>query len=142
MKLGRVLLVLSAGLVSALMVAAVASGSQAQVAQKALEAPRPAGSQTKVGLVDQVACASAKNCGALGVSLYSELAGKWKASKVPVVAHTGGTDLRSLDCPAAGKCEAVALGGNSACLARERERPAVEGRRDRASVRRGARESP
>jgi hypothetical protein len=111
MKLGRVLLVLSAGLVSALMVAAVASGSQAQVAQKALEAPRPAGSQTKVGLVEQVACASAKNCGALGASLYSELGGKWKASKVPVVAHTGGTNLRSLDCPAAGQCEAVALGG-------------------------------
>ena len=111
MKLGRVLLVLSAGLMSGLMVAAAASGSQAEVTQKALEAPRPAGSQTKVGLVEQVACTSAKNCGALGVSLYSELSGKWKASKVPVVAHTGGTNLRSLDCPAAGKCEAVALGG-------------------------------
>jgi hypothetical protein len=110
MKLGRVLLVLSAGLISGLMVAAVASGSQAQVTQKALEAPRPAGSK-KVGLVEQVACASAQNCGALGVSLYSELGGKWKASRVPVVAHTGGTNLRSLDCPAAGKCEAIALGG-------------------------------
>ena len=110
MKLGRVLLVLSAGLVSGLMVVSVASGSQAQVTQKAVEAPRPAGSQ-KVGLVEQVACPSAKNCGALGVSLYSELGGKWKASEVPVVAHTGGTNLRALDCPAAGKCEAVALGG-------------------------------
>ena len=111
MKLGRVLLVLSAGLMSGLMMATVASGSQAQVTQKALEAPRPAGSQKKVGLVEKVACASAKNCGALGVSLYSELGGRWKASKVPVVAHTGGTNLRSLDCPAAGKCEAVGLGG-------------------------------
>lgn len=111
MKLGRVLLVLSAGLVSALMVAAAASGSQPQITQKALEAPRPAGSQNKVGLVERVACASAENCGALGLSLYSELGGKWKASTVPVVAHTGAANLRSLDCPAAGKCEAVALGG-------------------------------
>jgi hypothetical protein len=110
MKLGRVLLVLSAGLVAGLMVVAVASGSQAPVTQKALEAPRPAGSQ-KVGLVEQIACASAKNCGAIGVSLYSELNGKWKASTVPVVPHTGGATLRSLACPAPGKCEAVALGG-------------------------------
>jgi len=111
MKLGRVLLVLSVGSVSGLMVAAVASGSQAQLTQKALEAPRPAGAQKKGGLVEQVACASSKHCAALGASLYSELGGKWKASKVPVLAHTGGTNLRSIDCPAAGKCEAVALGG-------------------------------
>lgn len=90
---------------------AAASGAAQVTSQTALEAPRPAGSHTKVGLVEQVACASAKNCGALGVSLYSELGGKWKASKIPVVAHTGGTNLRSLDCPAAGECEAVALGG-------------------------------
>jgi hypothetical protein len=111
-KLGRAFLVLSAGLVSGLIVVAVASGSQAQVTQKALEAPRPAGAPKKTaGLVEQVSCASAKNCAALGVSLYSELGGKWQAARVPVVPHTGATNLRSLSCPAAGKCEAVGLGG-------------------------------
>jgi hypothetical protein len=40
------------------------------------------------------------------------MGGKWKASSAPVVPHTGGAlNLRSLDCPAAGKCEAVALAG-------------------------------
>jgi hypothetical protein len=110
-KLGRAFLVLSAGLSSALVVVAVASGSQAQVTQKALEAPRPAGAGKEVGLVEQVACASAKNCAALGGWLYTDLASKWKAGKVPVAAGTGGTNLRSLDCPAAGKCEAVGLAG-------------------------------
>jgi hypothetical protein len=111
-KLGRAFLVLSAGLVLVFVAAAVASGSQAQTTQKALEAPRPSGASKKIGgLVGQVACASAKNCAALGGWLYSDLGGKWKASRLPVVAHTGGLNLRSLDCPAAGKCEAVGLGG-------------------------------
>jgi hypothetical protein len=110
-KLGRAFLVLSAGLVSGLIVVAVASGSQAQTTKKALEAPRPAGAGTKAGLVEQVACASANNCGALGVWVYSDLGGKWQASKVPVPAHTGSPNLRSIDCPAAGKCEAVGMGG-------------------------------
>lgn len=110
-KLGRAFLVLSAGLVSGLFLVAVASGSQAQVTQKVLEAPRLAGAQKKGGLVERVACASEKNCAALGVWLYSDLAGKWKAAKVPVVAHTGQTNLQSLDCPAAGKCEAVGDAG-------------------------------
>ncbi|HEY2311618.1 MAG TPA: hypothetical protein VGH46_10970 [Gaiellaceae bacterium] len=83
----------------------------AGVSQKAIEAPRPAGFARKAGLVERVACASAKNCAALGVSLYSELGGKWKASTAPVVPHTGGLNLRSLDCPAAGRCEAIALAG-------------------------------
>ena len=84
----------------------------AGVTQKAVEAPRPAGvPATQQGLVERVACASAKNCAALGVWLYSDLGGKWQAAKAPALAHTGGTNLRSLDCPAAGKCEAVALGG-------------------------------
>lgn len=110
-KLGRAFLVLSAGLVSGLALVAVALGSQAQVSQKALDAPRPAGVGKKGGLVEQVACASAKNCAAVGEWDYTELAGKWKAGKVPVVAGTGGTTLRSLDCPAAGKCAAVGEAG-------------------------------
>jgi hypothetical protein len=84
----------------------------AGVTQKAIEAPWPAGVSAKHGgLVEQVSCASAKNCAAIGVWLYSDLGGKWEAAKVPVVAGTGGTNLRSLDCPAAGKCEAVGEGG-------------------------------
>ena len=111
-KLGRALLVLSAALASGLAVAAAASGSQAQVTQKALAAPRPAGApKNKNALVEQVACVSAQNCAALGVWLYTDLAGKWKAGGVPVVAGTGGTNLRSLDCPVAGRCEAVGDGG-------------------------------
>lgn len=111
-KLGRAFLVLSAGLASALTVAAVASGSQAQLTQKALQAPRPSGVSKKLGgVVEQVACASAKNCAATGAWLYSDLGGKWRAANVPVLAHTGGTILRSISCPAAGSCEAVGLGG-------------------------------
>jgi len=111
-KLGRAFLVLSAGLVSGLIVVAVASGSQAQVTQKALEAPRPAGAPKKAtAVVEHVACVSAKNCAAIGVWLYSDLNGKWKAGKVPVVHGTGGTHLNALDCPAAGKCEAVGQAG-------------------------------
>lgn len=84
----------------------------AGITQKAIEAPRPAGVSAKQGsLVDQVACASAKNCAAIGVWLYGDLDGKWQAARTPVVTHTGGTNLRSLDCPAAGKCEAVGEGG-------------------------------
>ena len=112
MKLGRVLFVLSAGLVSGLVMAAVASGSQAQVTQKALEAPRPSGAaKKKAALVEQVACASTQSCAAFGTSLYTERTGKWKASDTPVAAGTGGTNLRSLACPAAGRCEAVGIGG-------------------------------
>jgi hypothetical protein len=111
-KLGRAFLVLSAGLALGLVLATVASGSQAQTTQKALEAPRPSRAPKKTaGLVEQVACTAAKNCAASGVWLYSDLGGKWQAAKVPVVAHTGGANLRSLACPAAGKCEAVGLAG-------------------------------
>src|SRR6185312_1740852 len=100
-KLGRAFLVLSAGLVLVLVAAAVAAGSQAQTTQKALKAPRPLGTPKKFGgIVERVSCVSAQNCAALGGSLYSDLGGKWKASKLPVVAHTGGLNLRSLDCPA------------------------------------------
>lgn len=113
MKLGRVLLVLSAGLVSGLMVAAVASGSQAQVTQKALEAPRPSGAKKKAAVVGQVACASAQSCAAFGTSLYTELAGKWKATGTPVVAGAARTSATSLACPAAGRCEAVGIGGEN-----------------------------
>jgi hypothetical protein len=111
-KLGQAFLVLSAGLVSGLAMAAVASGSQAQTTQKALEAPRPSGVSKKTGgVVERVACASAKSCAATGEWLYSDLGGKWRAAKVPVLAHTGGTILQSVSCPAAGSCEAVGLGG-------------------------------
>jgi hypothetical protein len=113
MKLGRVLLVLSAGLVSGLMMVAVASGSQAQVTQKALEAPHPSGATKKAAAVGQVACASTKSCAAIGTSLYTELAGKWKATGTPVVPGTGGTGPTSLACRAAGRCEAVGIGGEN-----------------------------
>ena len=111
-KLGRAFLVLSAGLVSGLIVVAVASGSQAQVTQKALEAPRPAGAAKKTaGLVDQVACASAKSCAAIGVSLYTEQGGRWKAVQAPSLAEVKGTAPRALACPSAGKCQAVGIAG-------------------------------
>jgi hypothetical protein len=111
-KLGRAVLVLSVGLVSGLAMVAVASGSQAQVTQKVLQAPRPSGAPKNTGgLVEQVACASAKSCAATGEWLYSELGGKWRAAKLPVLAHTGGTNLRSVSCPAAHACEAVGLAG-------------------------------
>jgi hypothetical protein len=92
--------------------AAVSLVAAAGVSQKAIDAPRPSGTpKSKGGLVEQVACVSATDCAGLGVWQYSDLAGKWKAGKVPVVAGTGGTNLRSLDCPAAGNCEAVGDGG-------------------------------
>jgi hypothetical protein len=110
-KLRQAFLVLSAGLVSGLILVAVASGSQAQVTQKAIEAPRPAGAGKKAGLVEQVACASAKSCAAFGVSLYTEQGGRWKAVQAPSLAHVKGTGLRALACPSAGKCQAVAIAG-------------------------------
>lgn len=84
----------------------------AGVTQKAIEAPRPAGVSSKTdSFVQQAACASAKSCAAIGTWLYTEQAGKWKAGKVPVFTGTGGTNVRSLACPAAGKCAAVGLAG-------------------------------
>ncbi|HJU36587.1 MAG TPA: hypothetical protein VJ716_04105 [Gaiellaceae bacterium] len=100
-----------------LLAAAAAACSQARtyvtgIAQKAIEAPRPSGvAQTKPGVVQQVVCTSAKSCAALGASLYTEQAGRWKASKMPSLSHTGGTNLRSLACPAAGRCVAVGMAG-------------------------------
>ena len=89
---------------------AAASGSGSGTSQKPLRAPRPAGvPQKKAGVVDQVACASTKSCAAYGVWLYTEQAGTWKAETVP--AHAGGANLRSLACPAAGRCEVVGVAG-------------------------------
>jgi hypothetical protein len=102
---------IGAAAVSLLFVAA-AYGSQQATSQNALRAPRPAGAPAKkAGLVEQVACTSAKSCAAFGTSLYTEQAGKWKAVTTPVLAHTGSTTVRSLACPAAGHCEAVGFGG-------------------------------
>ena len=61
--------------------------------------------------MQQVACASSKNCAGIGTSLYTGQAGDWKAVKVPVLAGTGGTTLLSLACPAAGKCAGVGRAG-------------------------------
>jgi hypothetical protein len=84
----------------------------ATISQKAIEAPRPSGVSAKTqSFVQQVACASAKSCAATGTSLYSKQGGAWKAAKVPALAGAGGTTLRSLDCPSAGKCEAVGRAG-------------------------------
>jgi hypothetical protein len=97
-----------------LVFAAVASGSQPVTSQKAVRAPRPSGVPTrKAGIVEQVACASPKSCAAFGNWLYTEQAGKWKAVEVPSLAHSGGTTVRSLACPAAGRCEAVGIGGEN-----------------------------
>ena len=92
-------------LTSVVLVAATAT-----ISQKAIEAPRPSGASAKGGLVQQVACVSAKNCSASGAALYTE-AGNWTAAKTPVVTHTDSTTVRSLACPAAGRCEAVGFGG-------------------------------
>jgi hypothetical protein len=95
-----------------LVVIGAASGARQATSQNALRAPRPSGvAEKKAGIVEQVACASAQSCAAIGVWPYSEQGGKWQAVKTPVAPHTGGTTLRSLACPAAGKCEAVGLGG-------------------------------
>ena len=97
---------------------AAASGAGQVTAQKALRAPRPAGVPQKTsGIVDQVACASAKSCAAYGVWLYTEQGGKWKSATVPVLPHTGGANLRSLACPAAGRCEVVGIAGTQHLLA-------------------------
>lgn len=91
---------------------AAASAAGRVTSQKAIEAPRPSGAGKKtVGLVEQVACTSAQSCAAYGGWLYTELAGKWKAAETPVVAGTGATTVRSLACPAPGRCEAVGRGG-------------------------------
>jgi hypothetical protein len=95
-----------------------AAGSGSVTSQKALKAPRPAGvPPKKAGLVEQVACASAKSCAAYGGWLYSEQGGKWKAATVPALPHTGGANLRSLACPAAGRCEVVGMAGAQHLLA-------------------------
>jgi hypothetical protein len=97
---------------------AAASGSGPATAQKALKAPRPSGvPQKKAGLVEQVACASAQSCAAIGVWLYTEQGGKWKVATVPVLPHAGGANLRSLACPAAGRCEVVGMSGAQHLLA-------------------------
>ena len=109
-----------------LLAATAVSGSQARAhatttaqkahatktAQKAIEAPRPSGvAKTKGGFVQQIACASAKSCAAIGEWLYTEQAGKWKAVKVPPLAHAGPANLRSLVCSVAGGCEGVGMVG-------------------------------
>jgi len=100
-----------------LFTATACAGSQARthattLAQKAIEAPRPSGvAKTKGGFVQQVACASAKSCAAVGQWLYTEQAGKWKAVKLPSLAHAGAPNLRSLACPTVGGCEAVGMAG-------------------------------
>lgn len=96
-----------------LLFVAAASGAAQVTSQKALEAPRPSGvAKKKAGIVEQVACASTRSCVAFGVWLYTEHSRKWQAVQTPVLPHTGGmTTLRSLACPAAGRCEIVGIGG-------------------------------
>jgi len=101
-----------------LLIVGAAAGSGSLTSQKALKAPRPSGvAQKKAGLVEQVACASAQSCAAYGLWLYSDQGGKWKAATVPAVPHTGGPNLRSIACPAAGRCEVVGLAGAQHLLA-------------------------
>lgn len=95
-----------------LLFVAVASGAGNVMSQKALEAPRPSGvAKKKSGLVAQVACASARSCAAFGAWLYTDQDGRWRAVQAPSVAQVKGTNLRALACPAAGKCQAVAVAG-------------------------------
>ena len=100
-----------------LLAAAVAFGSQARtrgtgIAQNTVEAPRPSGvAKKKGGLVEQVACSSRGNCGALGAGLYTEQGGKWKVRKLPSLFGAGGANLRSLACVTPGRCEAVGTAG-------------------------------
>jgi hypothetical protein len=68
-------------------------------------------------VVEQVACATAQSCGAIGVWLYTEQAGRWKAVTVPALPHTGGANLRSIACPAAGRCAVVGMSGAQHLLA-------------------------
>jgi hypothetical protein len=100
------------GAAAFLLIVGAATGSGSLTSQRALKAPRPAGApQKKAAIVEQVACVSAKICAAYGLSLYSEQGGKWKAVAVPALPHTGGPNLRSIACPAAGRCEVVGLAG-------------------------------
>jgi len=103
-----------------LLAAAAALGSQTRahahvaggIAQKAIEAPRPARTpKKKAGLVEQVACSSAKECAALGGWLYTEQGGKWKARTAPSLALAGSANLRSLACSTPGRCESVGTAG-------------------------------
>ena len=97
---------------------AAASGSGPVTSQKPLKAPRPSGvPQKKAGVVEQVACASGKSCAAYGGWLYTEQGGKWKAVTVPALPHTGGANLRSIACPAAGRCVVVGMAGAQHLLA-------------------------
>lgn len=97
---------------------AAAFGSGSVASQKPLRAPRPAGApQKKAAHVDQVACASARSCAAYGGWLYSRQGGKWKAATVPTLPHTGGPNLRSISCPAAGRCAVVGMAGAQHLLA-------------------------
>ena len=103
---------LAIGVSAFLVFVAAASGAAQVMSQKSLEAPRPAGAaKKKAGLVQQVACASARSCAAFGVWLYTGQGGRWKAVQAPSLAQTKGTGLRALACPAAGKCQAVGIAG-------------------------------
>ena len=102
------------GAAALLFFVAATFGAGQLTTQKALEAPRPSGAATKKpSLVGQVACTSAQSCAAYGTWLYTEVANTWKAATAPVAPHTGGTTLRSLACPATGRCEAVGIGGEN-----------------------------
>lgn len=82
-----------------------------RVSQKAIQAPRPPGAKARAGLVQQIACALPKNCAALGVWLYTEQGGIWKAAKVPSLFGAGGANLHSVACSTPGRCEAVGTAG-------------------------------
>jgi hypothetical protein len=106
-----------------LLVAGGACGAQDRLQatgspQEAIEAPRPPGTSKKMsgGLVEQVACPSAKTCAAYGGWMYSERDGRWKAVKTPTPARAGTANLRSLACAAAGRCEAVGIAGEQHAL--------------------------
>ena len=101
-----------------LLVVGAAAGSGALTSQKALEAPRPSGVPAKKNaVVEQAACVSATSCAAIGAWLYTEQGGKWHAVTVPALPHTGGANLRSIACPAAGRCEVVGMAGAQHLLA-------------------------
>ncbi len=109
---------IAVGVAVFLVFVAAASGSGAVASQKAVEAPRPSGaSQKKAALVEQVSCASATSCAAFGVWLYTEQGGKWKAATAPALPHTRGANLRSIACPAAGRCVVAGMAGTQHLLA-------------------------
>jgi hypothetical protein len=93
--------------VASVVLVAVTAG----VTQSAREAPRPPGARRKTGEVRQIACASTKSCAALGEWLYTEQAGRWKATYTPSLPQAGSANLLSLACPAAGSCDAVGIAG-------------------------------